>query len=125
MKPEDRLQIAVATYLRAKYPETLWCHIANERQTSPQRGAKLKKMGVRAGMPDVMVFRRSGTNKYIGLAIELKVGNNKPTEAQYDVMYHLKCLGWFTAFCWSFDEAQKIIDEYINGFTELSTTLVP
>ena len=66
----------------------VWCHVANERQTSIKQsrggryyspeGNKLKSMGVKKGVPDVMIFEpRDG---FVGLAIELKVGSNKPTD---------------------------------------------
>jgi len=100
MTKEDSLTIGVADYLHLQYPNVLFTHIANERQTSPMRGAKLKRMGVRAGMPDIMVFREKRellqtqvgeivNIKYIGLAIELKIGANKPTESQMNCISKL------------------------------------
>lgn len=119
MKKEESLQIAVATYLNLQYPHVFWCHIANERQTSPQRGAKLKKMGVRAGMPDVMIFFESWIKAatkidYYGLAIELKIKPNKPTENQYKCLDELISNGWKTKVCYSFDEAKEVIDSYLK-----------
>ena len=112
MKAEDNLQIAVANYLRLAYPKVLWTHVANERQTSPQRGAKLKKMGVRAGIPDILIFAKRGSVS--GLAIELKIKPNTPTQAQKDCLDTLSINGWWTKLCWDFDGAKKIIDSYLN-----------
>jgi hypothetical protein len=63
---ETKLHIAVAEWLRNSCPHVLWTHPANQGR-SPQEGAKLKRMGVRAGVPDLL-FWHSG---WFG-AIELK-----------------------------------------------------
>lgn len=119
MKAEDSLQIAVANYLRLAYPKVLWTHVANERQTSPQRGAKLKKMGVRAGMPDLLIFKvKTETSRYsglfVGLAIELKIGKNKPTTNQIVCLEQFESEGWYVDMCYSFDAAKKVIDNYLS-----------
>ncbi len=118
MKAEDSLQIAVANYLRLAYPKVLWAHIANERQTSPQRGAKLKKMGVRAGMPDILIFAIGGVGIdkeiYSGLAIELKIKPNKCTKPQLECLNLLENADWKTFICYSFEDAKWIIDKYLK-----------
>lgn len=117
MTKEDSLTIAVANYLRLQYPDVLFTHIANERKTSVIHGAKLKRMGVRAGMPDIMIFRSKWEQKYhilyLGLAIELKIGKNKPTDLQAETIGKLEKENWEVAVCYSFDEAKKIIDNYL------------
>jgi hypothetical protein len=119
MKKEDYLQIAVADYLRMQYPKVLFTHVANERQTSKMRGYKLKRMGVRAGMSDTLIFKSKYSNgsitpDYVGLAIELKIEPNKPTKEQLEVLKQLFDNGWKTAVCYSFDEAKEIIDNYLK-----------
>ena len=76
--PEDDLQMACARYLDLM--GWLWCHVGNERKTSPRAGARLKKKGVKSGVPDILIFEPKG--KYNGLAIELKTGKNKLTETK-------------------------------------------
>ena len=117
MKPEDRLQIAVMDYLRLQYPKVLAIHVANERATSPMQGALLKRKGVTAGVPDVLVFHpkmESGRMEYYGLAIELNVGKNKPTPAQKHMLSEFECAGWQTAVCYNFEAAQYEIDQYLR-----------
>lgn len=118
MNKEESLTIAVADYLRLQYPNVLFTHIANERQTTPQRGAKFKRMGVRKGMPDIMIFcdkmyDREYSLKYYGLAIELKIKPNKLTESQIEVLEYLVNNGWVYEVCYDFDEAQRKIDNYL------------
>lgn len=121
MNKEDSLQISVANYLRLQYPKALFAHIANERQTSPQRGAKLKKMGVKAGMPDVMIFEQKpiSTDEGTcflspGLCLELKIKPNKPSKQQLQVLNDLEVRGWRVAVIYDFDSAKSIIDEYLR-----------
>jgi hypothetical protein len=120
---EEILQQSVADYLRLQYSKILFCHIANERKTSPARGAKLKRLGVNSGLPDVLVFQpkfiKNSNNiiegiSNIGLAIELKIEPNKPSENQLKVLAHLKSVGWKCAVCYSFDESKTVIDDYFN-----------
>ena len=117
MKPEDRLQIAVMDYLRYQYPNVLAIHVANERATSPMQGALLKRKGVTAGVPDVLIFQpkvECGKLAYYGLAIELKVGKNRTTPAQMLILHEFTVSGWAAHVCYSFDEAKEVIDNYLH-----------
>ena len=117
MKPEDRLQIAVMDYLRYQYPNVLAIHVANERATSPMQGALLKRKGVTAGVPDVLIFEPKIEPywlEYYGLAIELKVGKNKPTARQVEMLERFKMAAWNAHVCYSFEEAKEVIDNYLH-----------
>lgn len=118
MKKEDALTIQVSDYIRYQYPKAFFTHIANERRTSPMHGAKLKKMGVRAGLPDILIFSQKwvSTNVMLaGVAIELKVKPNKPTESQITALETLKKNGWVTDVCYDFETAKYVIDQYFNN----------
>ena len=93
---EDDLQKQVAKYLDLK--KVLWCHVANERKTSFQAGARLKAKGVKSGVPDCMIFTTNSI--YNGLAIELKVESNTPTENQLKWLKKLDKQGWCTSVCY-------------------------
>ena len=112
MRKEDILQRQVAMYLRIQYPHVLWQHTANERLTSPAQGARLKALGVRAGSPDILIFQKN--KDYSGLAIELKIHPNRPTESQRSFLSQLEKNQWRTAVCYSFEEVKKIIDDYLK-----------
>ena len=107
---EDNLQMAVAKLL--DYSNVLWCHVANERRTSIQAGARLKAKGVKKGVPDVLIFEPKGN--YIGLAIELKIKPNKTTKEQEYWMQELIKKGWFCDVCYSFDEVKNLLDNYLE-----------
>jgi hypothetical protein len=110
---EDNLLIAIVAYVRAQYPKVLFTHIANERKTSVIQGARLKRKGVKAGIPDLLIFRAKG-DWAVGLAVELKIKPNKPTASQQQVLDQLAAEGWQTRVCYTFDEAQNEIDNYLK-----------
>lgn len=105
---EDSEQVAVVQYCELMgIPVT---HTPNEGKRSKSYGAKLKKMGMRKGFPDLLVTRARGG--YHGLAIEMKVGNNKPTEDQKWWLRKLASEGYKTAVCYGADEAIGVIKSY-------------
>lgn len=108
--PEDDLQMAVARYL--DHTNLVWFHPANERRTSPQAGARLKRKGVKSGVPDVMIL--TPNSKFNGLAIELKIKPNKPTPNQKKWLKSLLKCGWDCYVVYSLDEFLQIIKQYEN-----------
>ena len=109
---EDILQHKVMKYISLQYPTALFTHIPNEGKRSKFEQFKLKYLGTKAGVPDVMVFTPS--NKRNGLAIELKSGYNKPTDNQklwLDLLHHCN---WSVHWSNDFDECKSIIDNYFK-----------
>lgn len=105
---EDSLQKVVAMYL--KYKSAFWFHPPNGGKRNQMEAAKLKGMGVLPGIPDCMVLdARHGFN---GLAIELKVGHNKPTENQVLVCTRLSDAGWLVVITASLDDVINVLDWY-------------
>ena len=105
---EDDFQKAVASYL--DMIGAFWFHCPNGGSRNAIEAKKLKAMGVKSGVPDVLVLdHRQGFN---GLAIELKVGYNKPSEQQLDMLDKLVANNWMVVVCWSLDEAIAVIDWY-------------
>ena len=109
---EDILQHNVMKYLSIQYPTALFTHIPNEGKRTKFEQFKLKYLGTKAGVPDVMVFT---PNQFKGgLAIELKAGYNKPTENQKLWLDMLKNANWDVYWSNSFDECKEIIDKYFK-----------
>lgn len=109
---EDHLQMQVATYLNLQYPDLLWHHCPNEGKRTAFERYKIKNFGIRAGMPDIMIFKKHDV--YCGLAIELKIRPNTMTKKQLECMDGLWRAGWNHVVCYDFDEAKKIIDLYMK-----------
>ena len=67
--------------------------------------------GVKRGVPDNLVFEPSG--KYVGFAIELKVGKNKPSDEQTAWLENLRRRGWKTLITHSLDEVIFEVQRYV------------
>ncbi len=107
--PEDDLQMATARYL--DLVSVVWFHPANERKTSIQAGERLKKKGVKSGVPDVLIFEPKG--RHNGLAIELKIKPNVITANQKGWLKRLEMKSWFCAVCYNIDEVIETVENYL------------
>jgi len=107
---EDSFQKSVAKYLNAI--NAFWFHCPNGGIRHALEALKLKDMGVNAGIPDSLILDKR--NGYSGLAIELKVGYNKPSEQQLAIFDKLVERNWLVVVSWSLDEVIDIIDNYYN-----------
>ena len=106
---EDVEQIKIVEWVKqlAKVPVL---HIANQRQTSPQHGTLLKRMGVRPGTSDLFFPRGSG--RFSGLWIELKVGNNKPSSLQQQFLDEMNEEGYLAECVWGSESAIQLIKSF-------------
>jgi hypothetical protein len=109
---EDKMQNQVMNYIKYNYPKAVYSHISNEGKRSPFERYKMKFLGAKAGIPDVMIF--NSNKKYNGLAIELKVGYNKPSDNQKKWLKDLKNSGWHTTWSNDIESVYKLIDNYFN-----------
>ena len=83
----------------------------NGVRLTPTQAAKAKAAGMKKGEHDVTLpVSRGG---YIGLSIEMKYGENKPTREQIDYGARLKVEGWFVAYCWDWEAAANLIKRYL------------
>ena len=114
---ENDLQRAVAKVL--DYSGLTWFHPPMEGFRNPRTGAHMKSKGMKAGIPDCMIFEgHPGLDQdhditcwHAGLAIELKVGKNKPTASQVEWQDKLRACGWRVEVCRSLDEALAVLRE--------------
>lgn len=101
-----------------KYPELkLLHHIPNGGQRNKATAIALKRQGVKAGVPDLMLpVARGG---YHGLYIELKKEDktNKPTVLQKQWINELQKQGYFATVCYGFDETVNTLVEYLEMVT--------
>lgn len=108
---EEQEQFAVAEYLRLK--RVFFHHSPNEGKNDVQYIVKLKRLGMRVGFPDLLIFEPRG--KFHGLAIELKRRKGgRVSDAQSKCLEELSERGYRAEVAKGFDEAKKIIDEYLK-----------
>ena len=84
-------------------------HVPNEGLR--RNGNLLKAMGMKKGVPDL--FLPVIRNGYVGLAIEMKYGDNVPTKEQRAYMSLLEEYGWKVNVCYSYEQAREIIRHYL------------
>lgn len=107
------MQNAVMNYLAYNYPGTLYTHPANEGKRSPFERFKFKYLGAKAGIPDLLIFTPNANRS--GLAIELKVGYNKPTPMQKEWLKRLQDANWAAFWSNDYEEVCGIIDKYFKN----------
>lgn len=113
LNAEEIEQINLISWTSTK-PD-LWAyviHIANQRQCTQIQGRKLKRMGVKKGVPDLFIaIPRNGCH---GLWIELKAGSNRTTTEQNEFIDLLNKQGYKAVIAYGYKEARQVIEEYMG-----------
>ena len=73
----------------------------------------MKREGTLAGVPDL--FLSLPRNEFHGFYIELKIGKNKPTEAQEKFITSVKKHGYKVEIIYSLDQFIREVSNYINS----------
>ena len=107
---EDDFQKSVAKYL--DNIQATWFHCPNGGSRNAIEASKLKAMGTKPGVPDCLILDQ--LKGFSGLAIELKVGYNKPSEQQLSFLDKLVAQNWLVIVSWSLDEVITVLDWYYN-----------
>ena len=112
--PEFDLQSSYFDWLDIAFPkerQTIFA-IPNGAKTSKIQGYKLKREGLTAGMPDIMIAIPKGL--FHGAFIEFKIKPNKPSILQKDKISKLKAQGYMVEVCYDIDAAMLITKNYLN-----------
>jgi hypothetical protein len=103
---EDFEQERLANWLDSR--GVLWTHPPNGGMRNKVVAAKLKRQGVKAGVPDVLIFTAppNGPEGCRGVAVELKrAKGGRCTDAQLMWQQMLLAQGWSVAVCHGHQEA--------------------
>jgi hypothetical protein len=125
MKPEQRLQNQVSTYLKAQYPNVLFMVSPSGIKLTMGQAVSLKKnQNPSKGWPDLFIAQR-GSGICSGLFIELKpegtviykkdgtLRKNGHIEEQQKVHEMLHARGYKACFSIGFENTKKLIDWYL------------
>lgn len=96
-RPEQEQQQALfrwASLMASEYPALAFMfHPANGGKRNAREAAILKSMGVKPGVPDVLLPIPGALSRF-GLAFEFKAGKGRETEAQGFWLSGLGTIGW-------------------------------
>lgn len=115
-KSEDSQQAALFAWAAdsvGKYPQLRWLFaIPNGGSRHIAEATKFVATGTRSGVPDLML---PVINLYAGCFIEMKVGTNKASKNQLEWLSQLSYEGYYTAVCYSWQEARDVLINYLEG----------
>lgn len=121
---EDDLQISCFKWIelmRPAHPILEWIiHVPNGGKRPRGAAGKLKAMGVKPGVLDVLL--PLPFNGWSGLAIEMKVGSNKTTEQQDDWLQVFEASGYYTAVCYTLEEFMAHVGRFLASACPCSTS---
>ena len=113
---EQELLFAWVSSREAAYPELkMLHHIPNGGMRNKREAARLKKQGVKPGVPDICLPVPRG--QYHGLYIELKrVRQGRETEAQTAWIAALNEQGYYACTCYGWMNATTVLLMYLNDW---------
>ena len=115
---EDQIQQAVIRWsrqanVRKMFPQlALLYHIPNERKCTPQQGARLKRMGVKSGVPDLHLPVARGV--YHGLYLEMKTEKGRVSANQTWWLERLRENGCCCVVCRCWEDAAHLLVTYLT-----------
>ena len=108
---EEQEQLALVQWLELH--KIRYTHVPNEGKHKVQYRAKQKRLGVKPGVPDILIFDRPPLSpENVGVAIELKrQKGGRVTPEQTAWLEHLTARGWAVAVCRGAMEAIRFLQE--------------
>jgi hypothetical protein len=105
---EEAIQRAVFTHLAVRGARGVFAfHPANGGYRRPTEAARLKGLGVRPGVPDVVAVHRGQV-----YAIELKTEHGKATEGQLQAIEAIRAAGGHAQICHGLDRALAALERW-------------
>lgn len=111
-RPEQDLQKTCVRWFKIQYPNELLIHIPNGGKRNAREAEQFKKMGTKAGFPDLALFKKKGD--YGALFIEMKAEKGSISDKQENVLASLQKLGYKVEIVNSFEKFTTVINEYLR-----------
>jgi hypothetical protein len=107
VRAEEQLQRVVVQLLAIYEARGLlaYCHVPSGGYRTPAEAGVFKSMGVRRGVPDLLLWTPFGRS----FGIELKAGRGKLSDVQVLWRSTLESLGHRVYVCWSVDEVEAVL----------------
>ena len=119
---EESIHNAVCQYLKLQYPKVLFNTDLSGIKLTPGQANKVARLRSGKGWPDIFIVE--SRNGYYGLFIELKAKSiwlkkggiikTKHLIEQQNMLTDLKGRGYIAVFACGFEEAKRVIDEYLK-----------
>lgn len=111
---EEQLQIACVRWFNLQYPEyaLLLHHSPNGGYKTEFEGMAFKRMGTRAGFPDLILLLPRGTRPF--LCIEFKSGKGRQTAYQQAYQQAVESVGARYEVVRTAEDFIKVINEYLT-----------
>lgn len=133
-KHEETIQKQVCKYLRLQYPHAIFrSDTASGMKLTKYQAITHASMQSGRGWPDLVIYEKSASGKYIGLAIELKADGetvylkngprkgllttDKHIQEQALTLQELRKRGFYANFAVGYDQAVAMIDAYFGRAT--------
>lgn len=115
LHPEDDLQKACVSWFNMQHRDKqgLLFAIPNGGKRDAREAKRMKEQGTVSGIPDIELA--IPTRYHHGSFFELKVGKNKLTDNQRNMMYKLETQGYACYLIRSLDEFMKAIATYLKN----------
>lgn len=111
---EQRIHEAIVKHLEFRaYPYVAWWHTPNGEARDARVGAKLKRMGVKSGVADIvgLVPNKEGSGSTF-FALEIKGPKGKPTKQQQAFIELVGDCGGYAGFAYSVDDALDLLVDW-------------
>lgn len=121
---EQQIVIEWSKWAAGQHPELrLLHHIPNGGSRNEVEAAKLKRIGVLAGVSDLHLPVPKGC--YCGLYIEMKNANGRLRTSQKEFLTAAASYGNYCCVCYSAEDAVKVISDYLKLNSTRSEMLTP
>lgn len=113
---ESQLQESCVAWFRATYPKLARLLVyVNNNSVSAKAGARNRRLGVVAGIPDLILFCPNLDS--CALFIEMKAPKGRPAPAQLTLHAQLETQGYRVEIVKTLASFKDLIREYLSGVT--------
>lgn len=115
---EDFEQRQLIQWCRTRPELQYLFHIPNESASGAKWGIRNRQLGVKSGVPDLMLPIPAGG--YHGLFVEMKTARGKVSENQSRWIEALNTFGYRAVVCYGWEAARDEIESYLAGAQQFS-----